>query len=178
MSRIGKMPVKVPNGVKVKIEKDLIEITGPRGSIIQSINKATNVKLENDLIIVERKDNSKKVKAFHGLMRALINNMIEGVTKGFVKKLDILGVGYRASIKDKNLELIVGFSHPVLITPEDGIEFKLESPQKISIYGVNKQKVGAMAAYIKAIRKPEPYKGKGIRYEGEHISLKAGKTAK
>jgi large subunit ribosomal protein L6 len=178
MSRIGKMPVKIPAGVKVKIEKDIIEITGSKGSIIQNINKATNVKVEEDLIIVDRKDNSKRVRALHGLMRALINNMIEGVTKGFVKKLDIQGVGYRASMKGKNLELIVGFSHPVLITPDVGIEFKLESPQKIAIYGVNKQKVGAMAAYIKAIRKPEPYKGKGIRYEGEHISLKAGKTAK
>jgi large subunit ribosomal protein L6 len=178
MSRIGKMPVKIPAGVKVKIEKDIIEITGSKGSIIQNINKATNVKVEEDLIIVDRKDNSKRVRALHGLMRALINNMIEGVTKGFVKKLDIQGVGYRASMKGKNLELIVGFSHPVLITTDVGIEFKLESPQKIAIYGVNKQKVGAMAAYIKAIRKPEPYKGKGIRYEGEHISLKAGKTAK
>lgn len=178
MSRIGKLPVKIPDGVKVKIEEGFIEVTGPKGSIVESIKEGTNIKLENDLIIVERKGNSRKVKAFHGLMRALINNMIEGVTKGFVKKLDIQGVGYRANMKGKNLELIVGFSHPVLIAPEEGIEFKLESPQKIAIYGINKQKVGLVAAYIKAIRKPEPYKGKGIRYEGENISLKAGKTAK
>lgn len=178
MSRIGKMPIKIPEGVKIKITDDVIEVSGPKGNLSQKINKSTIVKIENDLINIERKDNSKRVRALHGLMRALINNMIEGVTNGFIKKLDIQGVGYRASLKGKNLELIVGYSHPVVILPEDGIEFRLESPQKIAIHGIDRQKVGAVASYIKAIRKPEPYKGKGIRYEGEHISLKAGKTAK
>jgi large subunit ribosomal protein L6 len=178
MSRIGKMPIKIPDGVKVNINNDTIEVIGPKGALVENINKATSVNIENDLIYVERKDNSRRVKAFHGLMRALINNMIEGVTKGFVKKLEIVGVGYRANMKGKNLELIVGLSHPVLIVPEKDVEFKLETPQKIAIYGVDKQKVGAAAAYIKAIRKPDPYKGKGIRYEGEHISLKSGKAVK
>ena len=178
MSRIGRMPIKITEEVKVKITDDIIEVSGPKGTMSQRINKSTIVKVENDLIHVERKDNSKRVRALHGLMRALINNMVEGVTKGFVKKLDIQGVGYRATLKGNNLELIVGYSHPVVIFPEDGIEFKLESPQKLAIHGIDKQKVGAVASNIKAIRKPEPYKGKGIRYEGEHISLKAGKTAK
>jgi large subunit ribosomal protein L6 len=178
MSRIGKMPIKIPEGVKVSISNGTIEVTGPKGVLVENINKATSVKIENSVIYVERKENSRRAKAFHGLMRALINNMIEGVTKGFVKKLEIVGVGYRANMKGKNLELIVGLSHPVIITPEKDIEFKLESPQKIAIYGMDKQKVGAAAAYIKAIRKPDPYKGKGIRYEGEHISLKAGKAVK
>jgi large subunit ribosomal protein L6 len=178
MSRIGRMPIKITEEVKVKITDDIIEVSGPKGTMSQRINKSTIVKVENDLIHVERKDNSKRVRALHGLMRALINNMVEGVTKGFVKKLDIQGVGYRATLKGNNLELIVGYSHPVVISPEDGIEFKLESPQKLAIHGIDKQKVGAVASNIKAIRKPEPYKGKGIRYEGEHISLKAGKTAK
>jgi large subunit ribosomal protein L6 len=178
MSRIGKLPIKIPQGVKVSINGDTLEVTGPKGTVTQQINKATTVKIDNDVIHVERKDNSKRVKAIHGLMRALINNMVEGVTKGFVKKLEIQGVGYRANMKGKNVELLVGYSHPVLVEPEAGIEFKLESPQKIAIYGIDKQRVGAVAAYIKSIRKPEPYKGKGIRYEGEHITLKAGKTAK
>jgi len=178
MSRIGKMPIKIPDGVKVNISNNTIEITGPKGTLVERINNATTVNIENGFIYVIRKDDSKRSKAFHGLTRALINNMVEGVTKGFVKKLEIQGVGYRANMKGNNLELVLGLSHPVIIAPEKDIEFKLESPQKIAIYGVDKQKVGAVAAYIKAIRKPDPYKGKGIRYEGEHISLKAGKAVK
>ncbi|MGA1846811.1 50S ribosomal protein L6 [Deferribacter abyssi] len=178
MSRIGKKPISIPKGVVVKVENNKIIVEGPKGKLERDLHPKINVELTDKEIIVKRHDDSKESRAFHGLYRSLINNMVEGVSKGFEKRLEIVGIGYRATLKGKALDLSLGFSHPVVVEPPEGIEFVVENQQKIVVKGIDKQLVGQVAANIRKIRKPEPYKGKGIRYEGEHILRKAGKSAK
>ena len=178
MSRIGRKPINIPNGVNVKLDKNKIIVEGPKGKLERDIHPKITVAIEGDQIVVKRADDTKLSKSLHGLFRSLINNMVEGVSKGFEKRLEIVGVGYRAQLKGKKLDLSLGYSHPVEVEPPAGIEFVVENPQKIVVKGIDKQLVGQVAANIRKLRKPEPYKGKGIRYEGEYILRKAGKSAK
>lgn len=178
MSRIGKMPIAVPAGVTVTISEDnLVTVKGPNGELCEKVNKNIKVELENGVITVSRPSDSKQNRAMHGLYRALINNMVIGVTKGFEKVLLMEGVGYRAQVDGKALTLNVGYSHPVVFNPPEGITFEAQNT-RIVVKGANKQVVGELAADIRAIRKPEPYLGKGIRYENEHIRRKEGKAGK
>lgn len=178
MSRIGKMPIPVPAGVEVKTDGHTVIVKGKLGELSETFNEYVSVAVEGEEIIVSRIDDSREARAMHGLTRTLIHNMVIGVTEGYERKLEIVGVGYRALLKGKNLELSLGFSHPVVIEPEEGITFEAPEATKITVKGIDKQRVGQVAAEIRAWRKPEPYKGKGIRYEGEHIRRKLGKAAK
>jgi len=178
MSRIGKQPIEIPAGVKISMNGQDCVIEGPKGKLEQFIHENANVNVDGNTLTVERKDDSKESRSMHGLYRSLLSNMIEGVTKGYEKKLEIVGVGYRAALKGKNLDISLGFSHPVEIAPPAGIEFDVEGQQKIVVKGIDKQLVGQVAADIRKLRKPEPYKGKGVRYEGERIIRKAGKAGK
>ena len=179
MSRIGRMPIAVPAGVTVTITEDnLVIVKGPKGELSEQVNKDIKVELENGVITVSRPSDSKPHRSMHGLYRALINNMVVGVTKGFEKVLLMEGVGYRAQVDGKVLTLNVGYSHPVVFNPPEGIEFEAPAATKIVVKGYNKQVVGELAAEIRAVRKPEPYLGKGIRYENEHIRRKEGKAGK
>jgi large subunit ribosomal protein L6 len=178
MSRIGFKPIPVPDGVEVTIKPGSVQVKGPKGELNQSINPELVVKQENGTIEVQRPSEKRKFQQLHGLTRTLIANMVEGVTQGFKKDLEIQGVGYRAAMEGKTLVLSVGYSHPVRVQPEPGIEFALESPTRIAISGIDKQLVGEQAARIRRIRPPEPYKGKGIRYLGEYVRRKAGKAGK
>jgi large subunit ribosomal protein L6 len=177
MSRIGRKPIPVPAGVTVAIEPELVTVNGPKGELRERINRDIEVKLEGEEILVSRPTDRGEHRALHGLTRSLIANMVEGVTDGFTKSLEIQGVGYRAQLKGKNLELALGYSHPVNIDAPDGIEFEVPQPTKIIVRGISKQAVGEIAANIRKQRKPEPYKGKGIRYEGEYVARKVGKRA-
>ena len=178
MSRIGKMPIAVPAGVTVTItDENLVIVKGPNGELSEQVNKDIKVELENGVLTVSRPSDSKPHRAMHGLYRALINNMVVGVTKGFEKVLLMEGVGYRAQVDGKVLTLNVGYSHPVLFTAPEGITFEAQNT-RIVVKGANKQVVGELAAEIRATRKPEPYLGKGIRYENEHIRRKEGKAGK
>lgn len=177
MSRIGRKPIPVPAGVTVAIEPELVTVNGPKGELRERINRDIEVKLEGEEILVSRPTDRGEHRALHGLTRSLIANMVEGVTDGFQKSLEIQGVGYRAQLKGKNLELALGYSHPVNIDAPDGIEFEVPQPTKIIVRGISKQAVGEIAANIRKQRKPEPYKGKGIRYEGEYVARKVGKRA-
>lgn len=176
MSRIGKKPISLPKGVEVKIEDGMVTVKGPKGVLNQEIPQDMVVVQEEDQILVQRPSDLKKYRALHGLTRALIANMVDGVVNGFEKKLELVGVGYRAQMQGKKLVINVGFSHPVEIEAPEGIEFETPAATKITIKGIDKQLVGNTAAHIRAIRKPEPYKGKGIRYEGEVVRRKAGKA--
>jgi len=179
MSRIGRLPIAVPAGVTVTIAADnTVTVKGPKGELNQKINKDITVKKEGAVVIVERKNDSKEQRAMHGLYRSLINNMVVGVTTGFQKSLELVGVGYRAKAEGKKLEINIGFSHPVIIDAPANIAFATPAPTKIVVSGIDKQQVGAIAADIRAVRKPEPYHGKGIRYEGEVVRRKEGKTGK
>lgn len=179
MSRIGKLPVEVPKGVQVTVgENNTVEIKGPKGTLSQKIHKDITVNLEDGSITVLRPSDQKEHRSLHGLSRSLIANMVEGVSKGFQKNLEIVGVGYRAQKQGSKLVLNVGYSHPVEIPEENGLEFEVPAPTKISVKGIDKQAVGEMAANIRRIRPPEPYKGKGIRYENEYVRRKEGKTGK
>jgi len=179
MSRIGKLPVQLPNGVTVTVNEDnVVSVKGPKGQLTQKIHKDMRVVVEGSTVRVERPTDNKPHRALHGLSRALINNMVEGVTKGYEKVLEINGVGYRAQKQGKKLVLTVGYSHPVEIAEEEGIEFDVPAPNRIIVKGIDKQKVGAMAAKVRSVREPEPYKGKGIKYENERIIRKEGKTGK
>ncbi len=179
MSRIGRLPITVPAGVTVTIAADnTVTVKGPKGELNQKINKDITVKKEGANVIVERKNDSKEQRAMHGLYRSLINNMVVGVTAGFQKSLELVGVGYRAKAEGKKLEINIGFSHPVIIDAPANIAFATPAPTKIVVTGIDKQQVGAIAADIRAIRKPEPYHGKGIRYENENVRRKEGKTGK
>ena len=178
MSRIGKKPINIPAGVKVTLDSNVCFVEGPKGKLQQSLHQKSEVAIEANTITVSRKDESKLSRSVHGLTRTLISNMVEGVTNGFQKKLEIHGVGYRATLKGKDLDLSLGFSHPVVITPPEGIEFMMEGNTGILVKGIDKQLVGQTAANIRDLRRPEPYKGKGIRYAGENIIRKAGKTGK
>ena len=178
MSRIGKMPIPVPAGVEVKIDGHTVTVKGKLGELNETFNEYVNIAVEGDEVIVTRIDDSREARSMHGLTRTLIHNMVVGVSEGFERKLEIVGVGYRALIKGTNLELSLGYSHPVIIEPEEGITFEAPEATKITVKGISKQRVGQVAAEIRAWRKPEPYKGKGIRYEGEHVRRKLGKAAK
>src|SRR3982750_846073 len=177
MSRIGKRPIEVPTGVTVTLEPGRVAVTGPLGSLQQDVPQRMQIEQENGTLTVTRPTERGEDRALHGLTRTLIANMVEGVTKGFEKRLEIQGVGYRAALAGSNLELQVGYSHPVRITPREGISFEVPIPTQIVVRGIDKQIVGQTAAEIRKVRPPEPYKGKGIRYEGEHVRGKGGKRA-
>ncbi len=177
MSRIGKQPIPVPSGVNIALDPGRIMVNGPLGELRQELPIRIKVEKQDDVILVTRPTERGDDRALHGLTRTLIANMVEGVTKGFEKKLQIQGVGYRAALRGTSLELNVGYSHPVVKDPPLGIEFEVPIPTEIVVKGVDKQKVGQVAAEIRKVRPPEPYKGKGIRYEGEYVRRKVGKRA-
>lgn len=177
MSRIGRKPVAVPEAVSVEIGSGNIAVKGPKGELAQTFSQDLTVAQEDGAIVVSRPTDRGEHRALHGLTRSLIANMVEGVTDGFEKRLEIQGVGYRANLKGKNLELALGFSHPVAIEAPDGIEFEVPQPTEIVVRGIDKQLVGQVAADIRKRRPPEPYKGKGIRYKGEQVLRKVGKRA-
>ncbi len=177
MSRIGKQPIAVPSGVDVAIEQELVRVRGPKGELHERVHQAMEVKQEGEEILVSRPTDRGEHRALHGLTRSLIANMVEGVTGGFEKRLEIQGVGYRAQLQGNKLVLALGYSHPVEIQAPDGIEFEVPLPTRVVVRGISKQLVGEVAANIRKQRKPEPYKGKGIRYEGEHVARKVGKRA-
>jgi large subunit ribosomal protein L6 len=179
MSRIGKQPIEIPAGVEVAVgENNLVSVKGPRGSLTQTMHPDMRIVVDAERVLVERPDDEALHRSLHGLTRSLVANMVAGVTNGFEKQLQIVGVGYRAAMKGKDLEVQAGYSHPVLVPVPDGIEFEVPTPTQIVVRGNDKQAVGEIAAKIRKIRKPEPYKGKGIRYEGEYVRKKAGKAAK
>lgn len=179
MSRVGRMPITIPQGVDVKISPtNLVTVKGPLGELSKQIDKDLKIEIEDGTLTVDRPSDLKRFKALHGLSRALINNLVEGVTKGYEKKLQIVGVGYRASKKGKTLDLQLGFSHPVAMEDPEGITTECPSNTEIVIKGIDKQKVGNYAAKIREWRKPEPYKGKGIRYVDEYVRRKEGKAGK
>jgi len=178
MSRIGKLPIEIPKGVEVKVDNNTVTIKGPLGQLSQKIPADIQVKIENNLLKVERKNDLKQTKALHGLIRSLLNNHIVGVTSGWTKKLQLVGVGYRANLKGNTLVLSLGFSHDVNFDLPNDVKAKVDQQVKIELTGIDKQKVGQVAAVIRSLKPPEPYKGKGIRYEDEEIIRKAGKTGK
>lgn len=178
MSRIGKLPIDIPAGVEVKIDGQQVSVKGPKGELSLTVAAPIEAKVEENQILVTRPDDERESRALHGLTRSLINNNIIGVTQGYTKGLEIVGTGYRVQKKGANLELALGFSHPVTVEPPAGIEFAVEGANKITVSGISKQAVGETAANIRKIRKPEPYKGKGVRYAGEQIRRKAGKAGK
>jgi large subunit ribosomal protein L6 len=177
MSRIGRQPIPVPAGVTVSIEPELVRVNGPKGELSERVNRDMKVEQSDDQIVVTRPTDRGEHRALHGLTRSLIANMVQGVTAGFEKRLEIQGVGYRAQLRGRDLELALGYSHPVSIKAPDGIEFEVPQPTRITVKGASKQQVGEIAALIRKQRKPEPYKGKGIRYEGEYVARKVGKRA-
>ncbi len=177
MSRIGRKPIPVPAGVNVAIEPELVTVNGPKGELSERIHRDITVAQDGEELVVTRPTDRGEHRALHGLTRSLVANMVEGVTSGFEKRLEIQGVGYRAQLKGKDLELALGYSHPVPIKAPDGIEFEVPQPTRIVVRGISKQLVGETAANIRKQRKPEPYKGKGIRYEGEYVARKVGKRA-
>jgi large subunit ribosomal protein L6 len=177
MSRIGRQPIPVPEGVSVSIETELVRVNGPKGELSERVNGDLTVAQEDGSVVVSRPTDRGEHRALHGLTRSLINNMVVGVTEGYEKRLEIQGVGYRAQLKGKNLELALGYSHPVPIEAPDGIEFEVPSQTEVVIRGIDKQLVGETAARIRKKRPPEPYKGKGIRYKDEYVARKVGKRA-
>jgi large subunit ribosomal protein L6 len=177
VSRIGKQPIPVPEGVDVLIEPDLVRVKGPKGELQQRVARDMEVSQEDGEVLVKRPSDRGEHRALHGLTRSLIANMVEGVTNGFERRLEIQGVGYRAALRGKDVELTVGFSHSVQVRAPDGIEFEVPAPTQIVVRGIDKQQVGETAARIRKVRPPEPYKGKGIRYQGEYVARKVGKRA-
>ncbi len=177
MSRIGRKPIPVPTGVTVKVEPEVVHVTGPRGALSERKNRDIGVEEQDGVLVVTRPTDRGEHRALHGLTRSLVANMVEGVTSGFQKTLEIQGVGYRAALKGKDLELALGYSHPVKIEAPKGVEFEVPIPTRIIIKGNSKQAVGEIAAIIRKQRPPEPYKGKGIRYQGEYVARKVGKRA-
>jgi large subunit ribosomal protein L6 len=179
MSRIGRMPIPVPQGVTVDVQKNTVRVKGPKGEMVRTFDPDMQIELEDNTVFVRRPTDQRRHRALHGLTRALLNNMVTGVSQGFVRRLQIEGVGYRAELQGENLVLNVGYSHPVIIEPPDGISFEVEKGYRsLSVLGTDKELVGEMAARIRRVRPPEPYKGKGIRYEGEYVRRKAGKAGK
>ena len=177
MSRIGKQPIPVPSGVEVTIDGSTVRVKGPKGELSQTYNEDMKIELTDGEIIVTRPSDARQHRSLHGLTRSLIANMVTGVSDGFSKNLEIVGVGYRAAMKGSDIEMQLGFSHPVLVKAE-GVTFEVPAPTKITVSGIDKQRVGQVAAEIRGWRPPEPYKGKGVRYEGEYVRRKLGKTAK
>lgn len=178
MSRIGKKILEIPQGVTLTNSSNVITVKGPKGELTRSFNPEMTIKIEDNVLTVERPSDNKEHRSLHGTTRAILGNMVEGVTNGYQKSLDLIGVGYRASKSGNKLVLNVGYSHPVEIQPEEGIEIEVPSNTKVIVKGIDKERVGAIASSIRAVRPPEPYKGKGIRYEGEFVRRKEGKTAK
>jgi large subunit ribosomal protein L6 len=176
MSRIGKLPITVPQGVKVSLSGQTVTVEGPKGKLSQELQPVIGVKVSDSEVVVERKDESKTTRSFHGLYRKLISNMVVGVSQGFTKALVINGVGYRAEVNGKNLVLNLGYSSPVEYVPAEGVTLSCDGPNKVIVSGIDKQKVGQASAEIRSIRPPEPYKGKGVKYEDEHIRRKIGKS--
>jgi large subunit ribosomal protein L6 len=177
MSRIGRKPIPVPSGVEITIEPELVTVKGPKGELSERVHRDITVARDGEELTVSRPTDRGEHRALHGLTRSLVANMVEGVTAGYEKRLDIQGVGYRAQLKGKDLELALGYSHPVAIAAPAGIEFEVPQPTKVVVRGISKQLVGEVAANIRKQRPPEPYKGKGIRYEGEYVARKVGKRA-
>jgi large subunit ribosomal protein L6 len=177
MSRIGKQPIDLPAGVEVAIAGQLVKVKGPKGELEQSLSEYVTVRQEGGQVLVERIDDTRQARSFHGLSRTLVSNMVVGVSEGFSKNLEIVGVGYRAALNGGDLEMQLGYSHPVSVKAGQGISFEVPQPTQIKVIGIDKQKVGQVAADIRKWRKPEPYKGKGIRYEGERVRRKLGKAA-
>lgn len=178
MSRIGKQPIPVPSGVEVKIDGSAVSVKGPKGELSQTFNEEMIIELADGEITVSRPSDSRTHRSLHGLTRTLVANMVTGVSEGFHKNLEIVGVGYRAAMNGSDIEMQLGFSHPVHIKSEPNISFEVPAPTKITVRGIDKQRVGQIAAEIRGWRPPEPYKGKGVRYEGEYVRRKLGKTAK
>ena len=178
MSRIGKAPITVPNGVEVSIAGSTVSVKGPKGNLSREIPGEIVVRKEENILLVERPSDERTNRALHGLTRTLVSNMVVGVTDGFAKELEIVGVGYRAEAQGQNLRLALGFSHPVIVEAPAGISFEIPAQTRVIVKGIDKELVGQVAANIRSIRKPEPYKGKGVRYAGERILRKAGKTGK
>ena len=178
MSRIGRKPIAIPNGVTVTLDNTLITVNGPKGTLSRQVHKDMKIKVEASEITVERPSDNKLHRSLHGTTRSVVANMVSGVTEGYSKNLELVGVGYRANKTGNKLVLNVGYSHPVEITPENGIEFDVPAQNKITVRGIDKELVGATAAKIREVRLPEPYKGKGIKYEGERILRKEGKAGK
>ena len=179
MSRIGKQPIPVPGGVDITIDGQHLSVKGPKGSLELAVAEPITVSRSDDgTILVARPDDERRSRSLHGLSRTLVANLITGVTEGYTTKMEIFGVGYRVQQKGSNLEFALGYSHPVLIEAPEGITFAVESPTKFSVSGIDKQKVGQISAVIRRLRRPDPYKGKGVRYEGEQIRRKVGKTGK
>ncbi|AZQ76092.1 50S ribosomal protein L6 [Flaviflexus ciconiae] len=178
MSRIGKLPVTIPSGVDVTIDGQLVTVKGPKGTLSYEVPAPITVAQEDGAVVVSRPDDERESRSLHGLVRTLIFNNVTGVTEGFSKKLEIVGTGYRAQAKGSDLELSLGYSHTISVKAPEGITFQLEGNNKITVSGIDKQQVGEIAANIRKLRKPEPYKGKGVRYEGEHVRRKAGKAGK
>ena len=177
MSRIGRKPIEIPKGVTVTVKEKTVTVKGPKGELIETIHPDISVEVTNQQVLVTRKSDDSKYRALHGLWRALIQNMMTGVTAGYSKKLEIVGVGYRAEMKGTRLNLLLGFSHPILFAAPEGIKIEAPTQTSIVISGTHKQLVGLVAAKIRSFRPPEPYKGKGVKYEGEYIRRKAGKAA-
>lgn len=178
MSRIGRKPITVPSGVDITLDNNVITVKGPKGSLTRELHKDMKITVDNNEITVERPSDHKTHRSLHGTTRSVVSNMVSGVTEGFTRNLELVGVGYRASKSGEKLVLNVGYSHPVEITPEQGITFEVPSNTKIIVSGINKERVGEYAAKIRSVREPEPYKGKGIKYEGERIIRKEGKAGK
>ena len=177
MSRIGRLPIPIPDTVEVQIDDGLVVVRGPRGELQQAVSRDLSFEREDSQLLVKRPTDRGEHRALHGLTRSLVSNMVEGVTNGFEKRLEIQGVGYRAQLKGNTLELALGFSHPVRVDAPEGIEFEVPAPTQIIVRGNDKQAVGEIAARIRKFRPPEPYKGKGVRYAGEHVARKVGKRA-
>ncbi len=177
MSRIGKKPIEIPDGVSVDVKPGAVVVKGPKGELSQDIVRDIKVSLDDGIVTVERPTDRGEHRALHGLTRSLIANMVEGVTSGYERRLEIQGVGYRAQLKGKALEMSLGYSHPVTVQAPEGIEFEVPQPTEVVVRGIDKQLVGEMAARVRKSRPPEPYKGKGVRYAGEHVARKVGKRA-
>jgi large subunit ribosomal protein L6 len=178
MSRIGQKPINIPENVKLNFDRNSLIVKGPKGRLVVNLSRELKLRQEESTLLVERKKDTKKARSMHGLVASLVANAIEGVTNGFVRELEMVGVGYRVRLEGKNLILSVGFSHTVKVEPPEGIEFSLSGNTKIAVSGIDKQAVGEIAAKIRKVRPPEPYKGKGIRYKGEVVRKKPGKAAK
>jgi large subunit ribosomal protein L6 len=176
VSRIGKKPITLPQGVEITVKDNTVTVKGPKGTLTQDIPQGITVFQQDGQIVVERPNDNKQNRAYHGLTRALLANMVQGVTEGFERKLELVGVGYRAQLQGKKLVINIGYSHPVEVEPPEGIEFEVPAVTKITVKGIDKQLVGNTAAVIRDIRRPEPYKGKGIKYENEVVRRKAGKA--
>lgn len=178
MSRIGRLPIEIPSGVEVKVDGQNVTVKGPKGELALTVAQPIEVKVEEGQVLVTRPDDERESRSLHGLTRTLINNNVLGVTQGYVKGLEVVGTGYRVSQKGAGVEFTLGFSHPVQVDPPSGVSFAVEGTNKITVSGIDKQQVGEVAASIRKIKKPEPYKGKGIRYAGEVVRRKAGKAGK